>query len=311
MLRIICFVLIATGGLVMVISTVRYHRFIRFSREESYGEPRGGRGLRVVAQLTMVFFIIGFVVGATDVARREVEPIYLFVGFVFFIGSLFIAALVQNQISMAASLRTKTLEVMRTFVNSIEMKDEYTKGHSRHVYQIVRLFYQYLPAKTRAAINEPKLLDAALLHDIGKIGIDDRILNKAGELTEREWKLVRIHPELGTRLLADTTFIEISPWVLYHHERMDGEGYYRLPGDKIPLESRIIAVADTYSALTTNRIYRPRRSHEEAVALMKQVAGAQLDARLVEWFCSIPRLELEVLALSEGVLAGPGEAVGF
>ncbi len=306
LLRVVCFILIAAGGVITLVTAWRFHRFLRYSRAESYGLTLRDRTAGVLSQVVMVFFIIGFVVGALDVALRDVEPIYLFVGFVFFVGAIFIAMLVQSQIHMAASLREKSLEVMRTFVNAIEVKDSYTRGHSLHVYEIVELFCQYLLPRERGRLNIPKLLDAAILHDIGKIGVEDRILNKAGPLTEEEWEQVRSHPRLSAHMLEGTTFLEIAPWVLYHHERVDGKGYYKLSGAEIPLESRIISVADTYSAITTDRVYRPRRTHDQAIGILREVAGTQLDARLVECFCQVPKSELEALSAAREMVVPPG-----
>lgn len=126
-----------------------------------------------------------------------------------------------------------------------------------------------------------------MLHDCGEISIKDEILNKAGPLAAEDWASIKTHPLVGQKMLDDTCFREISSWVLYHHERMDGKGYYGLPGPDIPVEARLIAIADTYSALSTNRVYRRRLSHGDAVKIMRQVAGTQLDAGLLECFLKI------------------------
>lgn len=294
-LRIACFCLLVVGGVAMVITTWRYHCFLRQNRSESYEQVGPSRRLEVLAQVVMFFFIFGFAVGATDILIHDVQPIFLFVAIVFFIGSMFIFAMVQVQIAMADSLREKTMDVMRSFVNSIEMKDPYTQGHSWHVYHIVRLFCRKLPPKMRGAVNEAKLLDAALLHDIGKMGVPDEILKKRGPLTDEEWVAIKGHPRLGKQMLAGTCYEEISDWVLYHHERMDGAGYHGLAGAAIPLEARIIAVADTYSAMTTDREYRPKRDHATAMEIMRQVSGTQLDGELVEIFATLSRVQLEEL----------------
>lgn len=223
------------------------------------------------------------------------EPIFTFVVVIFFFGSFFIFSAVKSQIAMAARLRGKTLEVMRTFVNAIDMKDSYTKGHSEHIYKIVGLLHDKLPEELRQRINKPKLQDAAMLHDCGKISVKDEILNKVGPLTPEDWASIKTHPLVGQKMLDDTCFREISSWVLYHHERMDGKGYYGLPGADIPIEARMIAIADTYSALSTNRVYRRRLLHEDAVNIMRQAAGTQLDAELLECFLKIDPLALAKL----------------
>lgn len=289
LIRLVCLVLIISGGVIMTVTTWQYHKMLRYSRKERYGSSGYGRVFEFFSQITFLFFIIGFIIGALDVLRRDVEPIYLFVGVVFFIGALFVCVMIKVMKSLEDSLRDKTMEVMLAFVNSIEMKDAYTQGHSWHVYHIVRLFYSCLPPKRKGEINEPKLLDAALLHDIGKMGVNNEILNKRSPLCDEDWKEIMSHPSHGKKMLENTCFAEIGDWVCYHHERIDGAGYYGLKGDDIPIESRIIAVADTYSAITTNREYRPRRSHETAIEIIRDVAGTQLDSELVEYFCAIDK----------------------
>ena len=112
-------------------------------------------------------------------------------------------------------------------------------------------------------------------------------------LTQEEWEIMQQHPKIGVEILEPLrSFSHIKPWILYHHERMDGRGYYGLKGTQIPLASRIIAVADTYSAVTMRRSYKAPRSHEEAIAILRNAAGDQLDPVLVEYFCAIPESEL-------------------
>ena len=296
LMRVICFLLTVTGAVGMFVATVRYYRLLRDARDESYLKTKSNRALETATLIVLLFFVFGFLVGATDMLMRDVEPIFIFVVFVFFVGMLFIVALVQVQISLVASLREKTMEVMLAFVNSIEMKDAYTQGHSWHVYHLVKLFFQHLPPEMRDTINKPKLLDAALLHDIGKMGVSDGILNSRNKLSDSDWEAIKTHPAAGKKMLEKTCFSEISDWVCYHHERMDGTGYHRLPGHAIPLESRIIAIADTYSAITTNREYRRKRTHEAAIAIMREVSGTQLDAELVEFFSHIDKRELVALS---------------
>ena len=98
------------------------------------------------------------------------------------------------------------------------------------------------------------------------------------------------HPSIGVQILEPlSSFKHIMPWIMYHHERIDGKGYYGLKGDEIPLASRIIAVADTYSAITMRRSYKAPHTHEEAIKMMKEAAGTQLDEELVEIFAQIPK----------------------
>ena len=105
---------------------------------------------------------------------------------------------------------------------------------------------------------------------------------------------MRSHPELGVKIIESLGLFDgITDWVLYHHERIDGKGYYKLKGPDIPLASRIIAIADTYSAITMKRAYEDAKTHEEAVRIIREVAGTQLDPVLVDDFTAIPKCELE------------------
>jgi diguanylate cyclase (GGDEF)-like protein/putative nucleotidyltransferase with HDIG domain len=126
---------------------------------------------------------------------------------------------------------------------------------------------------------------AGVLHDIGKIGVADAIVNKPGPLTAEEWDEMQKHPEFGARMLERAELWDIAAWVAAHHERPDGKGYPSgLGGDQIPLEARIVAVADAYEAMTTNRVYRPSVGHTAARAELRRAAGSQFDARVVAAF---------------------------
>jgi diguanylate cyclase (GGDEF)-like protein/putative nucleotidyltransferase with HDIG domain len=129
---------------------------------------------------------------------------------------------------------------------------------------------------------------AGVLHDIGKLGVADAILKKPGTLTPDEWAEMRRHSELGARILAHANLADISAWVAAHHERLDGHGYPNaLSGDAIPLESRILAVADAYEAMTADRPYRPAMSATEAQAELRSAAGSQFDPAVVEAFLRV------------------------
>jgi diguanylate cyclase (GGDEF)-like protein/putative nucleotidyltransferase with HDIG domain len=126
---------------------------------------------------------------------------------------------------------------------------------------------------------------AGVLHDIGKIGVADAIVNKPGPLTPEEWDEMQKHPEFGARMLERAELWDIAEWILAHHERPDGKGYpFGLSGDAMPLEARIVAVADAYEAMTTDRVYRPSIGHTAARAELRRAAGAQFDARVVAAF---------------------------
>ena len=126
---------------------------------------------------------------------------------------------------------------------------------------------------------------AGILHDIGKLGIADAVLHKPSGLDPREWEEIRRHPEIGSRILEHANLRDIGAWVLAHHERVDGSGYpYGLAADDIPLEARILAVADAHEAMTADRPYRRALSLDVARAQLRAGAGRQFDAGVVDAF---------------------------
>jgi diguanylate cyclase (GGDEF)-like protein/putative nucleotidyltransferase with HDIG domain len=126
---------------------------------------------------------------------------------------------------------------------------------------------------------------AGVLHDVGKIGVSDRVITKPGPLDADEWREMRTHPEIGARLLAHPEFDDMRGWVLAHHERPDGRGYPQgLQGDAIPVEASILAVADAYEAMTADRAYRPAMGQEAARAELEAGAGTQFDPAVVRAF---------------------------
>lgn len=136
---------------------------------------------------------------------------------------------------------------------------------------------------------------AGLFHDIGKIGIPNEILYKRGKLTQQEWAIMKLHPTTGSQLLSNRLeninllgFAEVIKAIRHHHERWDGQGYPdRLKGTEIPLAARIIAVADTYDAMTSKRSYRKPLSHEEAIKDIVRCSGTQFDPTIVKCFIKL------------------------
>jgi len=186
-------------------------------------------------------------------------------------------------------------QLIQFFVDLIEYKDKYTQGHSHHVKVIVETIYEYLPDQIKLKLDREKLINAALLHDIGKIKIPDSILNKESGLSDEEWKIMQEHPKFSKEIIKNTVFREIGDWILYHHERIDGKGYFGLADNEIPLESKIIAIADTFSALRTYRIYRPAKTIKETIHIMEKAGGEQLDKNILNYFLSIDENILEKL----------------
>ncbi|MBR4629509.1 MAG: HD domain-containing protein [Treponema sp.] len=187
------------------------------------------------------------------------------------------------------SVSETSMETIEAIIGMIETNDENLDGHSLHVQNLTMLLYDYLPFGIRARLNPMNLQYAALLLDIGKLRIPRSIIEKKGKLLPSERNLIQRHPEICAKIFETIPTIgAITEWIRYHHERVDGSGYYHLKGNEIPLASRVLAVADTYSAITMERSYRPSLTHENAIAELKLVAGSQLDSEITEIFCSIP-----------------------
>jgi diguanylate cyclase (GGDEF)-like protein len=165
---------------------------------------------------------------------------------------------------------------------TLDLRDAGTAEHSRTVGQFAR---DTAAALGLAAARVERLQAAGVLHDLGKLGIADAILHKPGALTGAEWKEMTRHPEIGARILEHAGLRDIAAWVLAHHERLDGRGYPSgLAADEIPLESRILAVADAYEAMIADRPYRRGMPAEEARAELERCAGTQFDPTVVEAF---------------------------
>ncbi|MFC1763712.1 HD domain-containing phosphohydrolase [Planctomycetota bacterium] len=172
---------------------------------------------------------------------------------------------------------------LRALTHSIDAKDGYTHGHSERVALISHWIAE---RAVEANVCRPEQVQeayfAGLLHDIGKIGVDDWVLRKEGPLTSDELERIRNHPCIGAGILRGIKQMrDIVPGVLYHHERIDGKGYpHGLAGDQIPILARIVGLADSFDAMTSRRSYREARSVEEAVVEIERSLGSQFDAQI-------------------------------
>ena len=203
-----------------------------------------------------------------------------------------IAVVITNS-DLYRDLERFVINMVKSLVFAIEAKDDYTRGHSERVCR-----YSLLMAERLGLDEEQKkvLQWASILHDSGKIGIPESILNKPKGLEDEEYQIIKNHPMKGHTILEPLEQLASSlPGMLHHHERYDGTGYPQgLKGKEIPLEARIIAVADTFDAITSDRAYRPAKSPEDALAAMQEVAGSQLDPDLVKVFKEVYTQDLQM-----------------
>ncbi len=171
--------------------------------------------------------------------------------------------------------------IVQTLMTALEARDFITEGHAERMQTLVTKIAEALNLSDKT-INELRLLGQ--FHDIGKVGIPDSILFKPGPLTQEEQKIIQRHSEIGARIAQSAPDLApISDWILRHHEWWNGEGYpFGLKGEEIPLECRILAIADTYDSMTSDRPYRKALPHEAAIAEIKRCSGTQFDPVMVE-----------------------------
>jgi response regulator RpfG family c-di-GMP phosphodiesterase len=197
------------------------------------------------------------------------------------------ASSIENA-QLYGQMHDMTLQVIRSYAKAVEAKDIYTRGHSDRV-----AFYA---AKLGSRLGLPqgeldRLFTAGVLHDIGKIGIPDQILNKPSSLSPDEYGVMRKHPEIGRNILSRVDSLEdVLPIIYHHHERVDGRGYPEgLGGEEIPVLARLISVVDSFEAMTSDRAYRNALSTEKVFSIMESGAGTQWDRELVRAWLEIVR----------------------
>jgi putative nucleotidyltransferase with HDIG domain len=173
--------------------------------------------------------------------------------------------------------------LLHSLTSAVDAKDAYTCGHSERVALVSRHLAQQMALADR---DVEQIYMAGLLHDVGKIGVPEAVLQKTGKLTPEEFDQMKRHPQIGARILQDIKQMrEIIPGVLHHHERYDGKGYPSgLAGEKIPLMGRVICLADCFDAMTSNRTYRKALPLEVALTEIRRCSGTQFDPRLAEYF---------------------------
>lgn len=193
------------------------------------------------------------------------------------------ASLREYRAAQARERQSGIDAALRALVNALDARDPYTRGHSDRVADLAVRLAARLGLESRV---RDRLQLAAYLHDVGKIGVADAILNKAGHLDEEEFAAMRTHPDIAARILEDFENLrDILPAVRHHHERWDGSGYPdNLRGEEIPMAARILALADAFDAMTSSRPYRPAMTPEQAAEEIRSGAGRQWPEGLTRVF---------------------------
>jgi len=192
----------------------------------------------------------------------------------------------EESFDIAELLEKTHFETIMAFSEALEARDQYTAGHSRRVMEYSQSIGQRMKLD-RQDIEDLK--KSALLHDIGKIGIPDIILKKQTKLTDEEYAIIKSHTETGSSILKYIkSFKHLVPAVYHHHEQFDGEGYPQgVKGEAIPLHARIIAIADTFDAMTSSRSYRKALSFRTALSELERNKGTQFDPEIADVFIDI------------------------
>jgi len=231
-------------------------------------------------------------IGVYDYVKRYILQIAIIaavflVGCILIGGRLYIDARradeMDNMINQQARDKQLLREVIEAFAKVVDLKDSYTQGHSIRVAKYTEMLARELGYDDETI---EKYYDIALMHDIGKIGIPDDVLNKPGKLTDEEYEIIKSHTSRGYDVLKNISLMpEIAVGAQAHHERPDGKGYPQgLSGDDIPRVAQIIAVSDCFDAMYSNRPYRPRMNFDKAVSIIKGASGTQLTEDVVDAF---------------------------
>ncbi len=198
-----------------------------------------------------------------------------------------VATAIQNA-NMYSTMKDLNLDIIRSYATAVEVKDVYTKGHSERV----ATYGIHLGMELGLSSKElEKIYVGGVLHDIGKIGVPDNILNKPDKLTEEEFEVMKGHPSIGREILSQVWSLrDILPIVYYHHERVDGQGYpEKISGEQIPFLARVISVVDAFEAMTSDRAYRKALPREKVESIMQSGAGTQWQEDLVVNWLEIVR----------------------
>ena len=242
---------------------------------EVFGKESGRPLSIMIAPLSNLKRTIGAVVIAFEedkdfIRQQTLRLLHILVDFF---------SLSLENIYLLDDLKSAYFYTIKAIANSIEARDPYTKGHSERVAR----FSKAIAEEFNWDKNEIDLIDwGGVLHDVGKIGIRDSILNKPGKFTDDEYNEIKLHPLIGTQIVKDISFLEpVIPYVLEHHERFDGKGYPGgVAGENISIKGRLLAVADAFDAMTSDRPYRKALKPEDALKEISRNRGTQFDPEI-------------------------------
>ncbi len=284
------FWLVTIGFFVMLFAIYRYFRLsasIRLISEHIDGFTMLLFRAYIVL---MIFFLFGYGYLASSLLYAQESLNNIMIGMVFVFGSFFVLIGMTVQERLTECIYSNNIQLVSTLISAVEARDINLKGHSMHVSAISLLIYDHLPKPVIAGLDRKKLEYASVMHDLGKLGVPESILNKPGRLTDEEFDLMKNHPKIGVTILDGFNGMnDIKDWILCHHERMDGNGYYHVPANDIPLASRIICIADSYSAIVMKRSYKDILNHDEALKRMHEASGTQFDPEILAAFSHIDK----------------------
>jgi hypothetical protein len=217
--------------------------------------------------------------------------------------SVLILAAVFLSIKRHRALKSETRRTLRALASAVDARDPYTAAHSERVSQMASRLAERLELPSKQVLVTRW---AGRLHDLGKVVVDNAVLHKDGPLDDREWQLMRSHPKVAVDLLEHLSLTrDMLPGIRFHHERPDGRGYYSLTGDELPIEAALIALADSFDAMTTDRPYRKAMTTAEALNRIEQGLGTQFHPELGKAFIAMIRGEpVTPFAVEEGRRTG-------
>ena len=219
-----------------------------------------------------------------------------------------LAIFLRNTI-LFADTQSMFVGTLRALTSAIDAKDSYTHGHSERVALVASLLSDAagLDAESRRRVHL-----SGLVHDVGKIGVPEAVLSKPGKLTDEEFEQIKLHPEIGARILQDIRQMhDLIPGVLYHHERWDGRGYpHGLAGRDIPLFGRVIGLADAFDAMSSTRTYRRSLSRDQVLAEVRRCRNSQFDPELADLFVNLDFTRFdELIAQHQSLHHGTGSTI--